>query len=399
MKRILAFIFALFASAWFAPASAGIFNACQGGNVCTLTPARVPFGQASTVTIRWRMDVDFTGLPPIPLGGPVPVTSAQATISDGVSTLATINKSLAFTAPNGGSGSGIVTETVLIPRHVTEQAVRAGSATLFYTRSFTDTQAAGSGTVAITIASSSGGALSIARLSLAFDDGAPVRLVSRGDALRAAIAIGFNGSGLLRGVWEVAGPTSTAGQAVFRPLSTIQQYFAGTSPRTLSSPRLPTDAGGLYLLRFRITEPATALEAPVIRYFVGTGEPGERAPALPVTLLGPSNGAYLVRDTEFAWQPVRGARVYQLEIYARPRAPEDALPNLGGDSAASAEPRLPGTAPITGVLVAGDRTRAKLSSTARVHLEAGQVLLWRVRALDGNGTVVGESAVREMRMP
>jgi len=399
MKRNSHCLFTLLALVWLMPAQAGVYVVCQGINVCTVTPARISFGQAGTTTIRWQMDVDFTGVPAIPIGGPVPVLSTQMTISDGASILATINRPLSFTAPNGGSGSGVITESVLIPRYVTEQAVRNGATSLFLTRTFTDGQAADTGTVVVTIGSSAGGVLSISRLRLAFDDDAPVRLVARGESLSANIEIESAGSGLMRGYWELSGPASNSGEAIFRPILTVQQYLAGSARHSIASPTLPTDVDGLYLLRFRMIEPVTALEVPTVRYFVGTGAQGERLPAASIALLSPVDGEVLAPETTFSWHATQGARAYQLEIYSRPESLKDTLPNLGTDLDNATANVLPNAAPVTGMLIAANETRAVLSPIVRARLKQERILLWRVRALDANGTVIGESAVREVRMP
>ena len=121
-------------------------------------------------------------------------------------------------------------------------------------------------------------------------------------------------------------------------------------------------------------------------------------PALTLSLVTPPHQALLAQDTAFVWDTIRGARAYQLELYAKPRSAADGLPDLGGPSDA-APPTLPPTPPVTGMLVPGAQTRAVLSGAARSHLVSGQSYFWRVLAIGGDGTIVGESPVRELRMP
>jgi hypothetical protein len=51
------------------------------------------------------------------------------------------------------------------------------------------------------------------------------------------------------------------------------------------------------------------------------------------------------------------------------------------------------------MMVAGARTRTTLSEAARARLISGQNYLWRVLAIGNDGSVIGESSVREVRMP
>jgi hypothetical protein len=178
----------------------------------------------------------------------------------------------------------------------------------------------------------------------------------------------------------------------------VRPYFAGGDKQTLSSPNLPAETSGLFLVRLRITDPAPDFEQPVIRYFVSSGRPGERVPVQPVALVGPPDRALLASDTQFIWELIRGARAYQLQIYAKQRLPGDSLPDLGGEPAVPA-PALPQGPPVTGLLVPGAQSRASLGAATRGHLPPGQTFLWRVIAIGGDGSVVGESPVREIRTP
>jgi hypothetical protein len=121
-------------------------------------------------------------------------------------------------------------------------------------------------------------------------------------------------------------------------------------------------------------------------------------PAISLSLVTPPNQILLAPDTAFAWEAIRGARAYQLELYAKPRGAGDGLPDLGGPTD-TAPPTLPPTPPVTGMLVPGAQTRAVLSGAARAHLLSSHSYLWRVLAIGGDGSIVGESPVRELRMP
>jgi hypothetical protein len=167
----------------------------------------------------------------------------------------------------------------------------------------------------------------------------------------------------------------------------------------LASPLLPTDSAGLYLVRLRITDPAPGFDIPVVRYFVADERTGARLPALSLALVTPPNQSLLTGDTTFVWEGIRGARAYQLEIYLKPSTTADGLPDLGGEPMNTAPTSVPSTPPTTGMLVSGAQTRTILSSAARSHLIAGRTYVWRVLAIGGDGSVVGESPARELRMP
>ena len=338
--------------------------------------------------------------------GPITVSSTQAVFRNGC-TGSTVLRTINTTISSTRNAVGVVAtftigETVQIPADLVRSAQAAGFDQLAYVRTFTDT---GTQVPAIVpfcatfpITSSAAAAFAVTRVALSFDDGAPVRIVDPKARVHAQAEIRFNGTGLLQASWEVAGPTSTAGEAFFRTLATVRQYFAGGDRLTLAGPDLPTETSGLYLVRLRITDPAPDFEQPVIRYFVSSGKAGERLPQQPLGLVAPPNGAVLAPDTQFAWEPVRGARAYQIELYAKPRLPGDALPDLGRDPDA-APPALPQGPPLTGLLVPGAQSRASLGAASRGHLPPGQSFLWRIIAIGGDGSVLGESAMRELRTP
>ncbi|MFQ5901728.1 MAG: hypothetical protein ACE5IH_09265 [Thermodesulfobacteriota bacterium] len=77
---------------------------------------------------------------------------------------------------------------------------------------------------------------------------------------------------------------------------------------------------------------------------------------------------------------MEGARAYQLELYLRESTPISSQP-------------------VTGMLVPARQKETPLSQMARQRLLSGQVYLWRVLAIGEDGTIIGESWFREIRMP
>jgi hypothetical protein len=357
---------------------------------------------STTVQLVYNMTVNNAVL----ATSPVTVSSTQGVFRNGCTggtVLRTVNTAISSTKNAVASAATFtLSEPVQIPIDLVRAAQAAGFDQIAYVRTWTDT-----GTQVPTIVpfcatfpitSSAAAAFAVTRVALSFDDGAPVRIVDPKARMHAQAEIRFNGSGLLQASWEVAGPTSTAGEAFFRTFGTVRQYFAGGDKMTLASPDLPTETSGLYLVRLRITDPLPDFEQPVIRYFVSSGKPGERFPQQPLGLVAPPDRALLAPNTQFVWEPVRGARAYQLELYAKPRLPGDNLPDLGREPDA-APPALPQGPPVSGLLVSGAQTRASLGAASRGHLAPGQSFLWRIVAIGSDGSVIGESAVRELRTP
>lgn len=376
---------ALFSSAFGPPAHASI-------GIITSTPgsARVPLGGSATVTITWNVPVN---------DGPV-ARSPSGVFRGGVDATLLGTVSTSLSKPAAAGTTAIITESLLVPADVIYRAHKMGLTSFTYFRDFEDegTLSGQPGFVTINIVSSAAAGFSVSRLALAFDNGAPVRVLGMKESLQAEAEIGFSGSGLVQGVWEVAGPSSTSGQPVYRTLNPVRQYLTGGSPQTLRSPTLPTDSSGFYLVRFRITDPVPGFEQPVLRYFVSSGKPGEVLPVVPIGLVLPAHQSLLAPDDVFAWEPIRGARAYQLEVYEAAPQAGDSLPDLGGETATRV-PALPATPPVTGMLVPGTQTKTTLSASARTHLPPGGRYLWRVLAIGGDGSVVGQSPVREIRLP
>jgi hypothetical protein len=372
---------------WAMPAHADI-------NVTVAPTAfNIAFGRPTTISVVWSITQTTCT-------GTGTVSSPNGFINFGQTSIS-IGGNLSRPITNPGPTVQIA-ETIVVPQSVSIQALEMRSASIQFTRIFTSTISCTSTTDAasadlfVTSAGASG--FSLSRVALSFDDEAPVRIIGRNEKIHAVADIMFNGNGLLHGTWEIADPTSTGGQPVFRTLGRVGRYLTGGDRQRINSPPLPSRSTGLYLVRLNITDPTPNFDAPIIRYFVGDESTGARMPALPLALVSPPNQSLLAQDTPFAWDAIRGARAYQLEIYAKPRTAADSLPSLGSDINA-APPALPPGPPITGMLVPGRQLRATLSHAARAHLLPGHTYLWRVLAIGGDGSVVGESPVRELRTP
>lgn len=354
--------------------------------------ANAPLGSSTSTAITWSV-----------------TTNSGTFVSSPSGTFTDFNGVVLGTNPNAlyqnvtvlpGVGATVpLTEVVLVPASVIYRAYSLGDSGFLYTRTFTDSSGGGFAmSVTLNITSSALSGFSLTGMSLSFDNDAVVRVVHQKHKLSAKAVINSNGTGLLQGVWEVADPISTSAQPIYRPLLVVRQYLTGSNKQTFTSPVLPTELSGLYLVRFRVTDPVPGFEQPFLRYFVSSGKPGEAVPLLPIGLILPSPASLLMSDTMFAWEPIDGARAYQIELYARAMTDADKLPNLG-EALSPTSQTLPDTPPVSGMLVAGNQTHAILSATARSHLKPGQIYLWRVLAIGEDGHVIGASSIREIRLP
>jgi hypothetical protein len=361
----------------------------------------VAIGQANSLVLNWSVVSVFVGF-----AGTMPYT---VTSSSGqfVAAGAVVGTTSTVLSASAAAVSAIpstvrVTESVTVPPDVAVRANRLGAPTITYVRQFND----GAGPVAlqanILIGGSGTAQFAITREALAFDDGAAVRVVQAGDALGASAVISFTGSGSVRAVWELAGPSSTPGVPAFRELQPVTRGLLGREPESVKSPGLPTDSPGYYVLRLRITDPPPGFDPPLLSYYVGDARSRARGGFTFMTLMGPGDGAIFDRDTRFAWQPVNGAKAYKVEMFASPGTDPFRLPDLsesaGGSDPAVARAALSAPA-AAGMIVAAAQTQVVLSSATRARLQPRSTYFWRVQAIGPDGSVIGEAQVRQLRVP
>ncbi len=335
----------------------------------------VALGQAASVSLVWRVTRNTTG------AGPT-VTSPAGTFRAGSITgrvLATVPRVLTRTVPVSGALAVIdFRETVLVPARVLQQAHRLGVDRIFYTRTFDDGFGAATGAIQLPVTGSGATPLTVSRVALSFAGGSVLEVVRPGAPVRVRARLTTTGSGLLRAVWELADPSSTAGKPVFRPVHTVRRYLAGSGEHVLDSPLLPSRRAGSYLVRLRITDPAPGFALPRLRYFVNAGSARVMSP---LQVSAPAPGARLGPATRFRWRPVRGAQAYRLEL----------LP------AAPARTEVP--AVVAGAVVPAGQHELALSPATRQRLVPGRRYRWRVRAIGADGRTLAESAPRELEVP
>lgn len=301
-----------------------------------------------------------------------------------------------------GSGPYLLSEFLEIPESSVQAWTRSGLQRLLLVRIFTGGTTV-RGQMTLTLASSalrapreaSDGELLVQRLSLSFLDNQRIKLVQPGTDLKAKVLLAYSGNGLLEGRWQVAEPGSTEGRPVYRTLTLVRSYLGNTQQAQLNSPVLPTEKAGKYRVRFCVSNrdqvPADDLvldnSCPIPELTVETVYEvlgGEDPTAQVVISSGPQSGT-VNAATEFHWQALPAAVVYQLQLFAssNEQAESDAML---GDS-----PRF-----VAGMLLPANTAKTQLSVLMRSKMEAGQYYLWRVTAHDQSGALIGRS--REWRV-
>ena len=203
-----------------------------------------------------------------------------------------------------------MSEAVQVPVRVIEETLRKGFTAFTYARTFSGPGIGPFSTVVnFMITTEAGSSFNIRRIVLYFDNRRPETVVERNGQVRAYADIGFVGSGLLQGHWEVDG----------RILSHVNQHltFGGsTTLQTLAIPPLPTFDPGTHVVRFIITNPVAGITPPSILYFV---IPEDATCSLEsIRPVEPPDGieaAYA--PLRFAWEKGAESRIYLIGILRR----------------------------------------------------------------------------------
>ncbi|WP_282608493.1 hypothetical protein [Pelagibius sp. Alg239-R121] len=358
--------------------------------------AQVAVPNGSAVTFTWQVRRANTTRSPIQT-----ITSNAGTLEIGGTVVATISTVLSQinNTPANLATTEIISETLVVPRNVAFQMARNADLTVIYRRTFDDGSGfTSSGSIRLVPSTGSSVPLGIRRLDLFFEDQSRVKVLPSGAGLAALADLNFDGSGTAQFEWQIAEPSSTRGALVFRRLQVFRRSLAGRGRVTLKSPPLPTTSQGLYIVRLIATDPEFNFSPPELKYFVVPRSEATTAPAgQRVVLSGPAEGALLTGKTEFSWQRTPGAAVYQLEIYpVRPDAPVSPgkVQSIGGELLI--DPDELAKQPITGIVLPSDENKTSLQRYSLARLDPGRTYLWRVKAIAGNGAVIGLSPLRQI---
>src|SRR5215813_4150670 len=325
------------------------------------------------------------------------------------------------------SGNLGFTDIMSIPPSVARrayQAAQAGSVgSFFYVRHFINSAGGPDEYIPVTCRLTGGGArtpFALTDVRVSFDTEAAENAIvfvapgRKPPAIRARIM--YNGTGRLRGRWEVVLPgeqppddfdllteaalpiEQRAQQRRYTQISRFNLFLPPTGKYTLAGPdvaRLPSTLEGPYLVLLRIEatddkEADSDLSAlgvgagvvhsgavagfpiPPLRYFVGSGQLDG---AIPLRLLMPAENAVTAADQpiDFSWTRAPGAALYQLEIA-----------DQSGKALLSA---------FLQPLTLNYRAPSWLRETA-----PGAALQWRVSALDQNGAKTVETPWRRLQL-
>jgi hypothetical protein len=324
-----------------------------------------------------------------------------------------------------GSGNRGLTDIMSIPPSVARRAYQAAvdgdTSSFFYVRRFINTAGGPDEFVNVTCRMSGGGprtpfSLTDVKLSFAIDK--PIMLLKVDEKVPPVKAeIAYNGTGRLKGRWEVVLPgeeppsdtdllteatlpiEERAQQRRYTQLSTFNVFLAPDGKYTLPGPdpsRLPNAVSGEYLVLLRIeatdekesdsnlavvgvgpgvvhSGAVAGFPLPVLRYYVGSGPDKQLTNEL--TLLFPDDKVFLpTADViEFRWSDAAAAAFYRLEVFDAVGQPVLSAVLLPGKGFYRAPPWLKEKA-------------------------GGGNVRWRVLGLDRNGQTISESPWRNFRL-
>jgi hypothetical protein len=300
-----------------------------------------------------------------------------------------------------------------VSRRAYQAAEVGANSAFYYVRRFVPANAGTEVYVVVTCRMAGGGArvpLALTDVQLAFGVATPVLFLEEGaiaPSLQAEIR--YNGTGRLKGRWEVVLPGEVlpeprdllteaslpleerGSQRRYTEVTRFNVFLPPSGKYTLSGPdpsRIPTTVAGTYLLLLRIeasddkegdsnlglvgagsgvvhSGAVAGFPLPTLRYLVGSGgselspATAERDPSF--TLLEPPAGAGLAAaGVLFTWSELAAAELYRLEVQSWERTPLLTAVIRRGTSRYSAPPWL------------AERT-------------AGKPFRWRVVAVDAAG--------------
>jgi hypothetical protein len=244
--------------AWIAALAGGVSHAAITGVSTQPAAANASATSATSASVAWNVQTSTGGS----------VSSAQGTFRTATGVvLGTVSLPLNRTV--AGAGTASFSETVLIPADVTYRAGKLGQTSFRYERDFKDSDTTNTGVFPVHIATAPASGFGLSQLTLAFENDKPLALVERDRKLIAHAKISATGGGMVKAAWEIAGPNPDGSNPTYMIVATVHQTVSGSEPVTVQSPVLPTNVIGTYLVRLRVSEPASGIDTPVIHYYVG----------------------------------------------------------------------------------------------------------------------------------
>lgn len=337
---------------------------------------------------------------------------------------ATIFGQLPLRYDQSRTSGAVFSDIMSIPPSVARRAYQAAQSgaksSFFYVRRFTSTVGGPDEFVFVTCRMAGGGArvpFSLLDVRLAFAKGETVLALKPGaPPPKLAAQILYNGTGRLKGRWEIVlpgdepptaqdllteatlPPEERALQRRYTQLERFNVFVPPTGRYTLPGPdasRLPNSIEGLYLVLLRVeasddkesdsnlalagagagivhSGAVAGFPMPVLRYYVGGGDTGLAQGGLGAIV--PPDGAVLdpAKPVEFSWTEIRHAAAFRLSI-------EDSTGKVVHSAIVT---------PGVGLYRAPSWLRDK----------AGELMLrWSVAALDADGEVLEQTGWRGVR--
>lgn len=210
------------------------------------------------------------------------------------------------------------TETIKVPESVLLAAQQAGTSRIVYRRVFNSQNLqSGRSEIGVSLRTPAAGELRITKMRVYFEkNNRPLIVVQRNERdLSGAVEIHYNGSGTLKGYWQVDG----------RILQRVQQnifYGKVLTLKTPVAPPLPTYSEGPHRLQFIITEPVrlhSPIDFPEAIYHV---EAKQAEFIAPITITSPQEGAGIdATGIAITWSAAPQVSVYHVE-FLEPNASE-----------------------------------------------------------------------------
>ncbi len=324
------------------------------------------------------------------------------------------------------SGNDSYTDIMTIPTSVAHRAYQnattGNDSVFFYVRRFVSTTAGRPDQyVFVTCRMTGGGARSpfaLTDVKLAFASDKPVVFLKTGEtAPKIQAEIAYNGTGRLKGRWEIVRPGEAipetrdllteatlpieerGKQKRYTQLSTFNVFLPPVGKYVLPGPdvsRLPNLAEGQYLVLLRIeatddkeadsnlvavnagtdivhSGAVAGFALPYLRYFVGSGEPANTKSNLALLLPNEDTVNAPGKPIDFVWSEMIGAAFYRLEI-------------------ADAQEQ-----PLLSALLPAGLNSYRAPSWMNDKLTDGK-LRWRVLAFNQSSTQMGETQWRKLQI-
>lgn len=320
------------------------------------------------------------------------------------------------TLSGGNNFTDIMTIPPSVARRAYQDALRGNSSEFFYVRRFVSTTGGPDEFVAVTCRLAGGGArvpLALTSVRLDFSTDERVPMVAQGQEPPNFNAdIRYNGSGRLKGRWEVVLPgdppptqrdllteatlpiEQRGTQRRYTLVETFDRFLPPTGQAILPGPnpaKLPKTASGLYLILLRIEATAdregdsftgiatvnsgggAGFPLPVLRYYVSART--ESTVPTTLALVQPERDAQLALTelVTFRWLPVAEVHSYRLEVR-----------ELNDESLI-----------LSAVL---DSKTTSYTAPPWLQESVGKSLRWRVQAIDKTGKVIVQSNWQEFKL-